>query len=296
MTRSTSWVGLFLAAVWLPGSPAIAQNVVAVLSSDSPAYRKALAGFEESYGHSVRTFILSQGDIQLPDSTKVVVAFGGKAATYHYPDNTTLVYCLTPMSWVGPEQHPGRRVRVNVATRLEALLPKLKEIQPGLKRLTVFIVTRAEKINEYHREFIRQARANGIEAQIDYLSRADELPDHLRSIAGKTDAIWMPPDPLLVTPTSFSIVKEFARSNNTPLYAPMDGLVDKGATASFVGSFRESGRTAGRIAAQAEAGTLSDIAAVYMDHYELTVNLTAAAQSGLTIPPDVVKKADRVVP
>ena len=78
--------------------------------------------------------------------------------------------------------------------------------------------------------------------------------------------------------------------------SPMDSLVDKGATASFAASFRESGRKAGQMAAKAEAGALGDVEAIYPDHYELTVNLTAAAQSGLTIPPDVVKKADRVVP
>jgi hypothetical protein len=290
------WVGLLLAGTWLPGSPATAQDVVAVLSYDSPAYREALAGFEEVYGHPVPTFTLSKGDIHVPKTAKVVVAFGGKAVSYPYSADTTLVYCLTPMFWVGPEQPAVRRVRITVATRLDALLPKLKEIQPGLKRLAVLVVTRSTKNDEYHRELIRVARANGVEARIETLSQADDLPDRLRSLAGKIDAIWMPPDPLLVTPAAFAVAKEFARSNNMPLYAPVDSLVDKGATASFVSSFREIGRTAGRVAAQAEAGALGNIEAVYPDRYELTVNVTAAAESGLTIPLEVVKKADRVIP
>jgi putative ABC transport system substrate-binding protein len=165
-----------------------------------------------------------------------------------------------------------------------------------LKRLAVLVVTRSTKNDEYHRELIRVARANGVEARIETLSQADDLPDRLRSLAGKIDAIWMPPDPLLVTPAAFAVAKEFARSNNMPLYAPVDSLVDKGATASFVSSFREIGRTAGRVAAQAEAGALGNIEAVYPDRYELTVNVTAAAESGLTIPLEVVKKADRVIP
>lgn len=284
----------FVGSGWIP--LANAEDVVAVLSSESPAYREALAGFEEGFGRSVPTFTLSKNELHLPNSTKVVVAFGGKAATYPYPDGTTLVYCLTPMFWVGPEQHAGRRIRISVATRLDALLPKLKEIQPGLKRLAVFVVMRSAINDEYHRELIRVARAIGIEARIEYLSQADDLPDRLRSLAGKIDAIWMPPDPLLVTPTAFAVAKEFARSNNTPLYVPVDSLVDKGATASFVSSFRESGRTTGRIAAKVVAGTLGNVEAVYPDRYELTINLTAAAQSGLTIPPDIVKKAERVVP
>jgi putative ABC transport system substrate-binding protein len=172
----------------------------------------------------------------------------------------------------------------------------LKEIQPALRRLAVFEVTRSPGVSEYLDGFRHAAQTYGIMVRIEYLNQADDLPERLRSLVGEIDAIWMPPDPLLVTPAAFAVAKEFARSNNTPLYAPVDSLVDKGATASFVSSFRENGRTAGRIAAQAEAGALGNIEAVYPDRYELTVNLTAAAQSGLTIPPDVVKKADRVIP
>jgi ABC transporter substrate binding protein len=291
--------GIFVFLTFAGGirCPVSAQDVVAVLSSDSPAYQEALSGFEEGYGHPVPTFTLSKGDVRLPDSPKVVVAFGGKAASHPYPADTTLVYCLTPMFWIGPEQPAAHRIRVNVATPIEALVPKLKEIQPGLKRLAVLVVTRSAINDDYQQKFIRLAHANGFEARIEYLSQANDLPDRLRALAGNIDAIWMPPDPLLVTPATFAIANEFGRFNNVPLYVPGDSLVDKGATASFVSSFRENGRTAGRIAIKVMAGALGDdVKAVYPDRYELTLNLTAAAQSGLTIPPDVVKKADRVIP
>lgn len=290
------WVGFLLAGTWLISSPAVAQDVVAVLSSDSPAYREALAGFEETFGHSVPTFTLPRDEARLPNSVKVIVAFGGKAATHRYPEDATLVYCLTPAFCVGPDQHAGPRIRVYVAPRQQAFLAKLKEIQPNLRRMAVFEVSQSPAVTEYLKEFTRAARANGIEAHIEFLSRTDDLPDRLRSLAGKIDALWMPPDPLLVTPTAFAVAKEFGRSNNTPFYAPMDSLVDKGATASYAASFRESGRAAGRIAAKAAVGALDNVEAVYPERYELTINLTAAAQSGLTIAPDVIKKADRVVP
>ena len=173
------WAGLFLAGAYLQGSSALAQEVVAVLSSDSPAYREALAGFEEGYGHSVRTFTLSKGDLQLPDSTKVVVAFGGKAATYHYPDDTTLVYCLTPAAWVGPEQHSGRRVRIYVAPPPDAFLSKLMEIQPHLRRLVVLNVTKTPGIANYLQGSCARPARTASKLQIEYLSRADDLPDLL---------------------------------------------------------------------------------------------------------------------
>jgi hypothetical protein len=291
---ASAWPLAFLAAACLLRSPASAQEVVAILSSDSAAYREALSGFEEGYGRPVPTFSLAKGDVRLPPSTKIIVAFGGKAALHPYPQETTLVYCLTPAFWLGPDKHAGPRVRIYVAPRPEVLLPKLKEIQPTLKRLAVFGITRSPGITAYFDDFKRAAQTQGIEARIEYLDRSEDLPERLRSLTGKIDAMWMSPDPLLITPATFEVVKEFGRSNDIPFYAPMESLVDKGAVASIAASFRENGRAAGKVAAQAVSGQLRSSLNVFPEKYEMTINLSGAAQSGLTISPEVLKKADRV--
>lgn len=293
--RSGTLTFLLVFVGWAQIPQAYAEDVIAVLSSDSPAYREALAGFEEGYGHPVPTFTLSKEDIQPPGSPKVIVAFGSKAATHPYPQDSTLIYCLSPSVFVGPEQHSGPRIRVYVAPRAEILLSRLRQIQPNLRRLVVFDVFSSPSAVNYFQNLQRLARANDIEVRVEYLTRVEELPDRLRSLAGKMDAVWLPPDPLLITPSAFAIVREFSRSNSVPLYVPVDSLVDKGATACVSSSFREMGHAAGQIAAKAVAGNLGNIETVYPDRTDLTLNLIAAAQSGLTIPPAVVQKADRVV-
>jgi ABC-type uncharacterized transport system substrate-binding protein len=55
------------------------------------------------------------------------------------------------------------------------------------------------------------------------------------------------------------------------------------------------GRTSGRLAAKVVTGSPDIVEKVYPDRVDLTLNLAAAAQSGLTISPEVVRKADRVV-
>jgi hypothetical protein len=299
MRRSISqsfWTGLVLVGIWLPGSPAVAQDVVAVLSSDSSAYREALAGFEEGYGHPVLTFTLSKGDIHIPSSTKVVIAFGGKAAIHSYPADTTIVYCLTPALWVGPEQHAGLRIRIFVAPQPESLISGLKEIQPGLKQLGIFEMSSIPSKISYFDDFGRAAKAGGLQVRIEYLDRLEDLPDRLRLLKQKVNAIWLPPNPLLITPGSFAIIKEFGSSNNVPFYAPMENLVDKGATAFIGYSFREMGRKAAQVTTRVLAGDLNENVKIYPEKIRMVLNLTAAAQAGLTIPPGVVKKADRVVP
>ena len=63
----------------------------------------------------------------------------------------------------------------------------------------------------------------------------------------------------------------------------------------FGASFREIGRAAGKAAARALAGQdLPDT--IYPERTETVVNSRTAAQLGVTVSSDAVKKADRVLP
>jgi len=271
-----------------------AQEVVAVLSSNATPYQEALAGFKESFGRPVEVLSLSNGDIHLTQSERIIVTFGGKAALYPYPAGTTLIYCLAPGLLVRPDQHDGPRSKIRVDAMPDALISNLKDIQPGLKRLAMFWIS--PFFNETFKDLQRVSQTFGIEIRGVHLESIDELPDSLRAISGHTDALFLTPDPSLITPSVFAVVKEFGHSNNLPLYVPIDSLVDKGASASVAPSFKEMGRRAGKLAAAAMVGNAGNPEIVYPEKSLLTLNLTAAAQSGLQIPPDVVKKANRVVP
>jgi ABC-type uncharacterized transport system substrate-binding protein len=72
-------------------------------------------------------------------------------------------------------------------------------------------------------------------------------------------------------------------------------LADKGAAASVSVSYREMGRKAGALAAQALSGSSDQPGAVYGDHLLVTINAVSAAQSGLSIQNDILNKADRVI-
>jgi putative ABC transport system substrate-binding protein len=172
----------------------------------------------------------------------------------------------------------------------------LREIQPNLRRLGAFWISPEPAIQDYFETLKFAAKAHGVELKADVLTREEELPSRLRSMVGQVDALWLPPDPMLITPSSFSIIKEFSLSNNIPLYVPLDSLVDKGATASIASRFREIGRTVGLTAARVVAGRASHDENIYSDKYFMVLNLTSAKQTGLDIPAEVVKRADRVVP
>ena len=224
-----------------------------------------------------------------------IIAIGGKAALYPYEArNTPLIYCLAPGVYVDPVEHPGPQIQVYVSPPPRMLLHKLQEVQPGLRRLGALWV--GDSSVSYGPTLARVGESMGVTVLQDRLRSLEELPDHLRAMKGRVDALWIPPDPLLITPQSFNMMRQFALDNNIPLYVSIDGLADKGAAAAVSVSFREMGRKASLLAAQVLSGSAGQTFSVYGDHVTLTINAPFAAQSGLSIPADVLKRADRVIP
>lgn len=276
------------------GATGSAQEVMAVISSDLKPYLEAFEGFGEAFGRPVPFVNLEKEGLRVGPGVHVVVAFGGKAALEHYPDQATLVYCMAPGIRLRPADRKGPLVRVQMLPRPGSALVKLKEIQPGLRRLEVLWTS--DGIEDYLQEMQQVSPSLGVEVLVERLNGPDDLPDRLRAlVGGRVDALWLSPDPLLVNSQSFSILREFSWSNDIPFYAPTAGLVEKGAVASVSTSFREIGRTAAMAVQRALAGTLSQ-GEVYPERSEVIVNMTAAANAGLRIPPEVSQKADRVLP
>jgi ABC-type uncharacterized transport system substrate-binding protein len=272
-----------------------AEGVAVVLSSESGPYEEALAGFRESFLEPFTTFVLSKGNPDFPESTRLIVAIGGKAALHPYETrDVPLIYCVAPGVYVKPNQHPGRRIKVFATPQSRPLLEKLQELQPGLRRLGSFGI--AETSFDYNAELGAEGRQMGVTLLSERLKSVDELPDRLRALKGHVDAIWIPPDPLLITPQSFSVMRQFALDNAIPLYVSIDGLAEKGASASVSVSYREMGRKAGVLAAQALSGSTEEPDVAYGDHVLVTINAGSVAQSGHSIPAEVLKKADRVIP
>ena len=289
-----SIAALFALVGWVRCSYAQSEGVVVVLSSESGPYEEALAGFRESFSQPFATLVLSKGDPDIPKSTRLIVAIGGKAAMYPYEaGRVPFIYCVAPSVYANRDQHTGPQTKVYVSPPPRILLQKLQELQPGLRRLGALWV--GESALTYGPALKQEGERLGVTVLTERLKSPDELPDYLRAIKGRADALWIAPDPQLITPKSFSIMRQFALDNAIPLYASIDGLADKGAAASVSVGFHEMGRKAGVLAAQVLAGSGDRSSAAYGDQVLVTINTAAAAQSGLSIPAEILNKADRVI-
>src|SRR5207249_9943195 len=121
-------------------------------------------------------------------------------------------------------------------------IAEFKQLQPALKRLAV--VWAGESIQDYIDQKNDIADRLGVEMVSDRVRNSDDLPDHLRALKGKVDAVWLPPDAAMVTPKNFATIKEFSLANGIPFYVPSEGLVAQGAAVSVSASFTDIGALA----------------------------------------------------
>jgi hypothetical protein len=288
--------GLAVVAVafWIPGA-AFAHDIVAVLSSDLAPYREAFAGFEEALGSTVPVYNLQNEKPQFSSQTRAVVAFGGNAALWRYPDHLDLIYSLAPGTQIGTARK-GRSIHVKIFPHPRILFAKLKEIQPTARRITV--LWSSSTLDDQVEDIKRTSSLFGIEVLPEKIQHPEELPVRLRSIFGKTDALWLMPDPVLINPQNFTVMKDFSWANKIPFYVPTSGLVEQGATASISIDFREIGRMVGDTVLKltSQSGLGEEVRSIYPDKAEVILNMEAVHHMGLQISPKIIQEADQVLP
>lgn len=268
-----------------------AQKAVAVLSAASGSYQAAFESFEKTFGPLPSFRLPNERPAAGPD-TKVVIAFGGEAASRQYPERATLIVCLAP-GLAMPSVHEGPFIFVDMKPPAETLLRKLRTLQPGLKRLAV--LWNSEDTRNYLKDLKKSAAGLEMGLTLVQIKDPGDVPDRLRALVGKVDALWLAPDPGLVTPEAFQTVKQFSWDNAVPFYAPTAGLVAAGAAASVSISARESGRQAAELARKTVSGEASP-AIVYPDNVEVSINLGSSAKAGLAISPAMTAEAAKVIP
>ncbi|MDD5303163.1 MAG: ABC transporter substrate binding protein [Elusimicrobia bacterium] len=264
--------------------PAGAEGPAAVLSSDSEHYRQALEGFTEAWGSSVT--VVAPG-APLPAGAWSFVAIGSKAAARRWPEGAVVVSCLSPTV---AGDAADAMTHVSLQPDPEVLLARLLPLIPSLKVLRVF--WSSESSRDDVESLVKAGEDRGVVVLSEQVSPPSRLPERLRELNGKVDALWLMPDPALVTAESFAVLREYAAAERLPFVAPTEGLAERGATATIAVTFRDMGRAAAaslraRLAGRAEPEI------VRAGRVSVTVNAATARAVGLG---PKFESADKVLP
>lgn len=200
---------------------------------------------------------------------------------------------------VADYRRPGGNVTGSVYPADEAmrkLLQLLKEAVPRLRSATLF----ANPSNEAAAPMVEQVRADasdlGLQVQVvEVLGKGDFDAAFAAIRSAKTQAILLPPEPLIVS--NREAIAGFAKAQRVPLAVvgagrslPASGLM------AFAPSRLEFARIAARQVDRILKGAKpGDLPVEQPTTFELVLNLRTAAALGLTIPPVLRLRTDRLI-
>src|SRR5438552_1150062 len=188
-------------------------------------------------------------------------------------------------------------------TGLSALSPEisgkqlelLKEIVPTLSRVAV-LGNSAEPANALVlREVELAAGALGVKLQyLDVLGPKDIETAFRAASKGRADAVLVLLSPVIISHRTQLV--EIALKSRLPAIYPRPEFVEDGGLMSYATSFADLSRRAATYVDKILKGTKpADLPVEQPTKFELVINLKAAKQIGLTIPPNVLAQADKVI-
>jgi putative tryptophan/tyrosine transport system substrate-binding protein len=194
--------------------------------------------------------------------------------------------------------NPGGRL-TGVYHPITDLAPKrleiLKEIVPKLRRVVTFYDPRRPTGIESSKLAREAARQMGLQLIERHVGSGKELQAGVRALrAGEVDAYLAVSDPIASNEAQFII--EMAKVKRLPTMFEHLSHVPMGGLASYAVSFHEMGRLSAKYVQRILTGVKpQDLPVEGVDKIELVINLKTAKEIGLTVPPNVLYRADRII-
>ncbi len=177
------------------------------------------------------------------------------------------------------------------AKRLEIL----KEMVPKLRRVVTFYDPHRPTAIESSKLARDTAQRMGLQLVERHVTTAGELQAAVQALkAGEVDAYLAVSDP--TASNQAQLIIDTARVKKLATMLDFLSQVTNGGLASYAVSFHEMGRLSAKYVQRILTGVKpQDLPLEGIDKIELVINLKTAKQIGLTIAPNVLARADRVI-
>ena len=235
-------------------------------------------------------------DVFVTSGNSVVRA--AKRATSTIPIVTALVSDPVENGFVASLARPGGNITglTSLGAELSGKrMELLKEVVPGLSRLMMFVSSSSPGNSQTMHQTETVAKAMGVQITYKDIQGVDDIEAAFKA-AGKSrpDAVLMLPNAVLLLHRKR--VVELAAQTRVPMmyndreYVQIGGLISYAADA--VDLVRRSAIYVDKILKGAKP---AELPVEQPTKFEFVINLKTAKQIGLTIPPNVLARADRVI-
>ena len=171
----------------------------------------------------------------------------------------------------------------------------LKEMLPKLSRVLIIYNPNNPIAVEAAALAREAARHFGVQLIERHASSVEELRQRVGALKAKeADAYFYISDAMVTSQAQ--LVIDMAMSKKLPTMFSEQSLVAMGGLASYGQNFHETGRLSAKYVQKIMTGAPpGDLRVEIVDKFEMVINLKTAKQIGLTIPPNVLARAEKVI-
>lgn len=278
-----------------------AAEIAVLKSAGLPYYEQAVVGFKTGIPAitSIKEYNLN-GQLaegrQIAKSLRasppdLIFAVGLKAAMAAKLEivDTPVVFCMV----LNPETHglplpnmTGIAVRPTAETQLAAL----RSVVPNRNR--VGVLYDEEQSGGFIRQAHRVAKQQGLDLLAVAVQRPDEIPNAVRALLPKIDALWLIQDQTVVSESAISFFLESTLEAKVPLFTFSSTLVQQGALGALVMDPWTVGQQAAHLALARLSGQHASTGLLQTpERPQLALNMNSAEYLGLSLPPELIRLA-----
>ena len=279
------------------------------------AYKGFVKGLEESgytYGENIEIdYKVAQQDQSncktitntfVNDGVDLIYAIAtpaAQSAANETKDIPVVISAVTDAKNAGlvkENEMPGTNVTgVSDLTPVQSQLELLTQILPEAKNVAI-LYCNAEDNSIFQANIAKEeGKKLGLEMMDATVTDSNQIQQVTESLIGKVDAIYIPTDNLIAE--GMATVAQVANENNLPCICGESGFVNNGGLATYGLDYFELGKMAGRQAArilEGENPAKMPIEYLPTEKCSLTINKSTAEKLNITIPQELLDKAEMV--
>lgn len=189
----------------------------------------------------------------------------------------------------------GNKTGVSDRWPYDKQIALIRKLCPDAKTVGI-ILNPSESNSEASMKYIRpELKKNGLQWLEVPVANSSEVMGAARSLVGRCDAIYSPPDNTVVAAAS-TLVK-VANENKIPFFAGNVSTVELGAIATYGNNYYQIGAATARLIAKVFKENIKDtgsLPVIVDSDAELVINRSAAQKQGVKIPEELLKQAKKV--
>ena len=286
------------------------ELVIALKSLEVKPYETALKSFKEtlrekSYDLNVEEYVL-KGDAEQKDgllaeikkkSPRLIVTLGSAATSYIAEDikDTPVVFCMvlnpTASGFIQSMNASGNNMTgASLDIPLEAQFEALRSVIPSARK--VGVIYNPSETESVIQEATKAAEQIGLELVSIPIISEEEVPEALRTLDGKVDALWSVADSTVFSRGSTKFILLHTLRNKIPFIGLSPAFVKAGALMALATDYQEVGTQCGELAVRILSGDHPSSLPITMPRtITMYLNLNTAEIIGLKIPSDRMKGA-----